>query len=102
MSQPETALVTGRDGLRGRIVDLVQPTEAGERQVLVQFDNNQRVLVPFEELILQDDGSYYLSIGLDELQQQASGPEGEFKEPTVLPVVEEQLRVDKRQVVILS
>lgn len=99
MNHPETALVIGRDGLHGRIVDLGQSAQANDRQVLVQFDNGQRVLVPFKELILQDDGSYYVPIGPNDVEQQGTLADDETKGTTVLPVVEEKLHVDKRRVV---
>jgi len=84
--------VIDRAGRRGMIVR-EQRGEAGGRQVLVRLANGQQVQVPAEALRQQGDGGYYIPLDLGELEQQATR-----SDKIVVPVVEEQLDVGKREV----
>jgi uncharacterized protein (TIGR02271 family) len=93
----EPRRVVGKDGLHGVIVQTRQTDERLGAQVLVQFADGPLALVPAAALMLQDDGSYYLPIAREELERQASRSRS-TREELVVPVVEEELRVGKRQV----
>ena len=111
---PGSATVTDRDGLRGRLDSSAPQTrEGGRPEVIVHLDNGQRALVPVEELILQDDGSFTLPFSLSELSRPQERPEvaGEAGDETlvnpnrtreaeriVMPVIAETLDVQKRKV----
>jgi uncharacterized protein (TIGR02271 family) len=110
MNQSDRIIVIGRDNLRGAIERSAWPPRAGETQVPVLFDNGAQVLVPVEALVLQADGSYFLPITRSEVERQmgggyASQAQQEFQsrevrgsENIVVPVVVEELDVQRRQV----
>jgi len=85
--------VIGKDGLRGVVLE-EHPAGGNGRHVLVQFDDGRRAMVPRDALV-QKDGTFHLSVGADELDRiQIERPD----EPIVLPVVQEELEVEKRSV----
>ncbi|HJR09027.1 MAG TPA: YsnF/AvaK domain-containing protein [Pyrinomonadaceae bacterium] len=112
----KSAIVTDRDGLRGRIDTAAaapQEMREGSRpEVLVHLDNGQQALVPVDELVLQDDGSFTLPFSLSELarpQQRAVAADTDDEtlitsnrtreeERIVMPVIAETLDVQKRKV----
>lgn len=109
MNQSDRIIVTGRDNLRGAIERAAWPPRAGETQVPVLFDNGAQVLVPVEALVLQSDGSYFLPISRSEVERQMGGGyasqaqavqshEVRGNENIVVPVVMEELDVQRRQV----
>jgi uncharacterized protein (TIGR02271 family) len=110
----KSAIVTDRDGLRGRIdTSAPQTREGGRPEVLVHLEGGQQALVPVDELVLQDDGSFRLPFSLSELAQPQprrafAGDAGDEtlvsphrtreEERIVMPVVAETLDVQKRKV----
>jgi uncharacterized protein (TIGR02271 family) len=121
----KTAIVTDRDGLRGRIDTAAPQTrEGGRPEVLVHLDNGRQALVPVDELVLENDGSFTLPFSLSEIarpQEAASAAAGAARrgfadddtvsdetivtanrareeERIVMPVVAETLDVQKRKV----
>jgi uncharacterized protein (TIGR02271 family) len=114
----QSAIVIDRDGLRGRI-DAYAP-QAGEEgsrpEVFVHLDDGRQVLMPVEELVLQNDGSFTVPFSLSDIahpQRRESVREtvGEMDDETlvtsnrtreeeriVMPVVAETLDVQKRKV----
>ena len=122
MSQTRTtaggrsAIVTDRNGLRGRIDTAAQTLDGNRAEVLVQLDNGQQALVPVDELILQNDGSFIIPFSLSELARpQQCGATGggaaaagdetivnasrtREEERIVMPVIAETLDVQKHKV----
>jgi uncharacterized protein (TIGR02271 family) len=117
-ARDKSATVIDRDGLRGRI-DTQAPQARGEGsrpEVLVHLDNGRQALVPVEELLLQNDGSFTVPFSLSDIarpQRRESGrePAGAAGDETlvasnrtredgriVMPVVAETLDVQKRKV----
>ncbi|HEV2802923.1 MAG TPA: YsnF/AvaK domain-containing protein [Pyrinomonadaceae bacterium] len=112
------AIVTDRDGLRGRIdTSDAQPRVGGRPAVLIHLEGGRQALVPVDVLVSQDDGSYMLPLSLSEfarppLDQARQGEptlandEETIVAPTrtreaeriVMPVVAETLDVQKRKV----
>lgn len=93
MNQLEATIVRGKEGLRGTI----EPTGVLlNNQVLVRLDNDQQILVPRNMLIRQEDGSYYLPLSLAEVEDQARSKQS--SEAVVVPVLMEELQVQKRRV----
>jgi uncharacterized protein (TIGR02271 family) len=107
-----SGIVTDRDGLRGRI-DAAAPQmrEGGRPEVIVHLEGGRQALVPVDELVLQDDGSFLLPYSLSELaqpQQRAVAAEvgdetivtnrTREEERIVMPVIAETLDVQKRKV----
>jgi uncharacterized protein (TIGR02271 family) len=69
-------------------------------QVLITFDQNQRIQVPLDMLRRREDGSYVLPISLSALHDGTVSRqrEGDDNIVAVIPVVVEEARVAKRQV----
>jgi uncharacterized protein (TIGR02271 family) len=95
MAHSKPIIVTGKNNLRGTIELDVQPS-GDNNQVLVRLDNGQKVWIPSEMLILKDDGSYYLPLGLAELEPWLD--QARNSETVTIPVVVEELEVQKREV----
>ena len=67
-------------------------------QVVVQTESGQQFLVPTDLLVPQPDGSYALPLRLAELEHAGSEPRVHQDEPMVVPVLVEELEVQKRLV----
>jgi len=98
MSQTETVVVTGKDGLRGRVVPAAFPAAGERRQVAVRLDDGRLITVPAESLVRQADGSYYLGLSRADLEVRGSLDVAGSEERLVLPVIVEELHVAKRAV----
>jgi len=100
MSQSETVLVAGSDGWRGRLIPGAAPVSpGGEPQALVQLESGEQVVIPFHLLRQQNDGTYFLPLGRAELEQQNQVQmQGQNNAPLVIPVIAEELNVQRRQV----
>ncbi|MCA1556416.1 MAG: YsnF/AvaK domain-containing protein [Acidobacteria bacterium] len=109
----KSAIVTDRDGLRGRIdTSTPQTPEGGRPEVLVHLDDGRQALVPVDELVLQNDGSFIIPFSLSNLarpqQRETAGNADDETLVTsspkredgsiVMPVVAEMLDVQKRKV----
>ncbi|HEX8708939.1 MAG TPA: YsnF/AvaK domain-containing protein [Pyrinomonadaceae bacterium] len=92
--------VTDRDGVRGFIDTSARPLDGTEQQLLVHFNNGQQAIVPTQYLSLMNDGGYFLSLSLTELAAQGgAGAQAQpERETVVMPVIAEQLDVQKRKV----
>jgi uncharacterized protein (TIGR02271 family) len=90
--------VQDRDGVWGTVVPESPHLQSNAAQVAVQTESGQRVLVPTDILIQQPDGSYYLPLRLAELAHAGSEHGGHQDEPIVMPVLVEELDVQKRLV----
>lgn len=77
------AVVVREDGLRGTVVE-----NEDHGRVIVQFDDDSRIIVASETLILQPDGSYRVS-------EARASESGEI----VIPVVAEELTIETHRVV---
>ena len=88
--------VKDKDGVWGTVVPESLPLPSNA-QVVVQTESGQ-VLVPTDILIQQPDGSYYLPLRLAELEHAGSEHGGHQDEPMVVPVLVEELDVQKRLV----
>jgi uncharacterized protein (TIGR02271 family) len=90
--------VKDKDGLWGTVVPGAPPLHSNTAQVVVQTENGQQFLVPTELLVQQPDGSYSLPLRLAELEHSGSEHRGHQDEPMVVPVLVEELDVQKRPV----
>jgi len=102
-------IILDKDGLQGTVVQHEQSSLIGDKQLLVQFENEQQVLVPKDMLIPQDEGHYYLPVSIEELlvdpakaQKDALYATSAAADTTadaqhlVIPIVEEKVNVQKR------
>jgi uncharacterized protein (TIGR02271 family) len=90
--------VKDKDGVWGTMVPESPHLPSNAAQVAVQTESGQQVLVPTDILIQQPDGSYYLPLRLAELEHAGSEHGGHQDEPIVVPVLVEELDVQKRLV----
>jgi uncharacterized protein (TIGR02271 family) len=95
MSPPGVVMVTGKDGVRGTIDVTAWPLDGSKAEVLVQLESGQQLLVPMEALIRQDEGHYALMLDLAALAPPHGGG-ASAQQPRVLPVIVEELDVQKR------
>ena len=92
MALPEIVSVTGPGRLRGTIDTAAWPMDRSRTEVLVQIEGGTSVLVPFEVLVRQDDGSYHLAFDPAAGERRGAGG-GVSDSPVVLPVVKKALEV---------
>lgn len=108
MSQKRARMLvlTDRDGLRGTIDEQDAGWDDERGQVLVRLEDGRQALVPADELRHGRDGSLHLPYSLSELTQVSprpspARPDGGARDgrgDVVVPVVAEQLEVQKRKV----
>jgi uncharacterized protein (TIGR02271 family) len=115
----KSAIVTDRDGLSGRIDDYAPQAqgEGSRPEVFVHLDDGRQVLMPVDELVLQNDGSFTVPFSLSDLarpqrresvRETTGGDAGDETlitsnrtreaERIVMPVIAETLDVQKRKV----
>jgi uncharacterized protein (TIGR02271 family) len=97
MSRTGSVVVTGKEGLRGIVDETLPPVGNGKSQTVVLLDSGQRVLVPTDALLLQEDGSYFLPISLAELNPPPSKGSPEEGQPLIFPVIVEEMDIQKRR-----
>lgn len=115
-AREKSAIVIDRDGLRGRI-DTYAPQagdEGSRPEVFVHLDDGRQILVPVDELVLQNDGSFTVPLSfadsahlLERRETVGEATDDETlvtsnrtreEERIVMPVVAETLDVQKRKV----
>jgi uncharacterized protein (TIGR02271 family) len=94
MSSAVPVVVIDRDGLKGIVEEPRQLKAAKGSEVHIRMEDGAKITVPVELLRLQDDRTYYLPLSL------AEGASADLPDTRiiVLPVVAEELSVQKRQV----
>jgi uncharacterized protein (TIGR02271 family) len=97
MQPSGSIIVHGKEGWQGTGVPASPSSQADASQILVQLDTGEQLLVAAEALVQQPDGSYYLPLTLEELEPYRLEPRSE-PDTTVIPVIEEELDVQKRVV----
>lgn len=91
MAAPATRTVVDCHGVHGMLLeDAERPTKAGE--VLVRLDDGREVMVPRGALATQPDGSFHVAHSFEDLARIKS-------DAVTIPVVEETVRVHKREIV---
>jgi uncharacterized protein (TIGR02271 family) len=90
--------VKDKDGVWGTVVPASPHLPSTAAQVAVLTESGQQVVVPTDIFIQQPDGSYYLPLRLAELAHAGSEHGGHQDEPMVVPVLVEELDVQKRLV----
>src|ERR671914_348249 len=96
MQPSGSIIVHGKEGWRGTGVLASLSSQSDVSQILVQLDTGEQLLVAAEALVQQPDGSYYLPLTLEELEPHRLGSCSEA-DTTVIPVIEEELDVQKRE-----
>ena len=97
MQPSGSIIVRGKEGWHGTGMPASPSSQPDVSQILVQLNTGQQLLVAAEALVQQQDGSYYLPLTLEELEPYRLEPRSEA-DTTVIPVIEEELDVQKRVV----
>jgi uncharacterized protein (TIGR02271 family) len=92
----EAVQVMRDDGQQGTVVQRITTAEAAP-QVVIAFADGSQLVVPEDGLIAQPDGTYHLRLNQTALVKEVTKASG-VDEPLVVPVVAEELTVEKRQV----
>lgn len=92
----EQITVLDSEGVRGTA--LARALHEPGAQVLITFDQGQRVQAPAELLRRREDGSYFLPLSLRELNEGTVALGDGHNVVAVIPVVAEEARIAKRQV----
>ncbi len=90
--------VTDANGVCGRVVPASPDVRSTAAHIVVQLDHGPQVLVPTHLLLEQPDGNYALPCRLAELEHARSAHDAHQHEPLVVPVLVEELEVQKRVV----
>src|SRR5262249_50058151 len=98
MSITGSTKVKDKDGVWGTVVPGPPHLPSNAEQVVVKTESGQQILVPTDILIQQPDGSYDLPLRLAELEHYGSEQGVHQDEPMVVPVLVEELEVQKRLV----
>jgi uncharacterized protein (TIGR02271 family) len=85
------------DGQPGTVVQRISTAEAVP-QLVIDFADGSRLVVPEDVLVAQPDGTYHLRLNETVLGNQGAIVSA-ADEPLVIPVVAEELTVEKRQVI---
>lgn len=98
MKQQTVMTVTDADGLRATVTP--QDLDRQDGQVLIRLADGRHVLVPTEELHVEDDGGFTVPFSFMEVAEAAGAgsPPAREEGKVVVPVVAEQLEVRKRTV----
>ncbi len=95
MGQSKSALVVDQDGARGTIEVAAQPVINENSKVIVLLDNGQRINLAAGALVDHEDGTFFVPYSF---AQQRAVQSGSVDGQIVLPVIEETLEVQKREV----
>jgi len=90
--------VKDKDGVWGTVVSGSPHLFSNAAQVVVQTESGQQILVPTDMLVQQPDRSYYLPLRLAELEHSGSEHSVHQDKSRVMPVLMEELEVQKRPV----
>ena len=97
MAHSNEATVIGEDGQRGKLEAAVPEHDREGASVPVRLESGQRVMVPADLLTRQDGDTYRAALRFSSLSSTGRPSEGEREEETIT-LVEEQLRVGRREV----
>jgi len=98
MHRAGSSKVKDKDGVWGTVVPGPPHLPSNAAQVVVQTESGQQILVPTDLFIQQPDGSYDLPLRLAELAHSSSEHGVHQDEPMAVPVLVEELEVQKRLV----
>ncbi len=109
MSQREDLIVTDKDGVCGEIdITPTPPFDGSSDQVLVNLADGRHVIVPTEALVSRKEHGFFLPLSLSELmspqrahsidESRAQSNGAQRTEAMVVPVVAEELQIDKRRI----
>jgi uncharacterized protein (TIGR02271 family) len=92
----ETIQVIRDDGQCGTVVQRL-PTAEAAPQLVIAFADGSRLVVPEDVLMVQPDGTYHLRLN-ETVLENPDAMESAADAPLVVPVVAEELTVEKRRV----
>lgn len=93
MKVSSESYVVSADGMSGRVLSAEDASA-----VLIGLEDGRQVQVPTDLLRAQDDGRYFLPVNVSELDRISAERKAAGNNVLTVPVVEEQVRVEKRTV----
>jgi len=96
MSNPSPNIIFDSSGQRGTVEEERATNAQGEQQLVVRFEGYPSVLIPMNMLQLRKDGAYEIPWRVTELAEKSRMRAA--SEETVIPVLQEEVQVDKRKV----
>lgn len=96
MSNPSPNIIFDSSGHRGAVEEERATNAQGEQQLVVRFEGYPPVLIPINVLQLRKDGAYEIPWRVTELAEKSRMHAA--TEETVIPVLQEEVQVDKRKV----
>ena len=94
MNSAQPLVVNGRDGRIGSVDPAAQTDLDRQEEILIRLNNGQTILVPSDLMIVQEDGSYYLPMSLDQFKNLDENANQETL--LVIPVITEKLNIARR------
>ena len=94
MGEETAAQVIGPDGLRGMLIDSVHPLRY-DTTVRIKLDTGNIITIPSSMLHAHAPGIYKVSIGAADLERYGEPPATPGSEQVIVPVLAEELRLDK-------
>src|SRR4051812_20390104 len=98
MSRRTPIVVIGKGGLRGVVESPPRPKKGDGETVMVRLDDGLRLAVPAGLMTRQEDGTYYLPVGPEDLERLRARGSQQADATAVIPVIVEELDVRKRTV----
>lgn len=96
MSNPSPNIIFDSSGQRGTVEEERATNAQGEQQLIVCFEGHPPVLLPMNMLQLRKDGAYEIPWRVTELAEKSRMRAA--TEETVIPVLQEEVQVDKRKI----
>ena len=91
------ARVIGKHGLTGVLLDPLPQAVRGNSSVRIRLADGRIIQVPAGMLVAEPDGTYRIPVGLADVGEQ-SQPSNPARQEHVIPVLAEELVVEKRPV----
>ncbi len=98
MKELHSTPVVGKAGLHGTVESVGPTTDQTTDQAHIRLADGQSIIVPLDALVVQEDGSYYLPLSQNDIEQYRTTDETDAKQVLVIPVVAEELEIEKRTV----
>ncbi|MFP4440571.1 MAG: YsnF/AvaK domain-containing protein [Chloroflexaceae bacterium] len=98
MKELHSTPVVGKAGLCGTLESVGPTAEQTTDQAHIRLADGQSIIVPLDALVVQEDGSYYLPLSQSDIEQYRTTAETGANQVLVVPVIAEELEVEKRTV----
>jgi uncharacterized protein (TIGR02271 family) len=95
MRDRRPASVIGKDGLTGVLLDRLPQRPSGRDAIRIRLGDGRVISVPADIVVAGSDGTYLIPLGPADVEANASGS---VRQEGVIPVLAEELVIDKKSV----